>query len=315
MGGSRFMGVAVVAELLARGHEVLTFNRGTRTPEHPGDVRQITGDRNNPTALARLAALEVDGIVDLSAYTAEQTRMLLDVQGHVPRFVHISSGAVYAPQPSLPWREDTPFGPWELWGDYAAQKLACERLLRTRRPPDAATIVLRFPYVLGPRNYAPREEFVLNRLLDREELLLPGDGKAVQQFVSARQAGQAMAAALECFDGGGFRGFNVGMRELVSLEGFVHLCAQVSGAERRMRAVGGGANGNGRVVFDALDCVFPFPNENYVLDVEASRAAGIAPDDESVTGMIEAALEALLAEPERRRWERTLAENAVLGRA
>ena len=115
-----------------------------------------------------------------------------------------------------------PFSLMHYWGPFASPKagdwiaaasaevmakdeLACELLLRERRSSATATTALRFPYVLGPRNYADREEFLFNRLLDGEEILLPGDGKAVQQFLSATQAAEAMVTALECFEEGGFR--------------------------------------------------------------------------------------------------------------
>jgi nucleoside-diphosphate-sugar epimerase len=312
MGGSRFMGLAVVERLLQGGHEVATFNRGTRSVPWNGTVQEVIGDRDDPDAVAKLSALRLDGIIDLSAYTADQTRKLLMVQGDVGRHVHISSGAIYAPQPLLPWAEDTPQGPWPLWGTYAAEKLASEHVLAAHRPRDAATTVLRFPFVLGPRNYADREEFVLNRLLDRVPLLLPGDGKAVQQFLSVDQAAEAMVHCLETFDTGGTRAFNIASPALASLEGFVYACARVAGVEPLYRVLGSGPTGTTSTVFNPVDCVFPFPNENYILDLRASERAGVSPAPVRLDEMITRSLEALLDDPSRRAWRRTLAESAAL---
>ena len=135
MGGSRFMGLATVRELLAHGHSVTVLNRGTRAVEWPGPVTELRGDRNDPQALRQLNGLAFDGVIDLSAYTGEQTRLLLAAPGmkDVPRWVHCSSGAVYAPQPILPWKENGAMGPWSLWGQYAIDKLDGERSLQTRR--------------------------------------------------------------------------------------------------------------------------------------------------------------------------------------
>ena len=56
LGGTGFTGPFQVAYALARGHKVTLFNRGKRpSPEWPGAVEQLLGDRNND-----LKALEGD---------------------------------------------------------------------------------------------------------------------------------------------------------------------------------------------------------------------------------------------------------------
>lgn len=311
MGGTRLIGLQVVRHLLDDGHDVVLFNRGTRDVAFQRQVEHVLGDRDDRGALTQLASLDIDAAIDLSAYTAAQTSLLLDVVGEVGRFVHCSTGAVYRPQPVMPWDEGTPDGPWSLWGTYAAEKLGSELVLRQRRTSEVTTLVLRLPYVLAPGNYAPREEFVLNRLLDGEEVYVPGDGKAVQQFISSAQVGYAFAAALRHEAQPGTTPYNVAGHELVSLEGFVDLCASVAGVESRRRAVGGGPTGTGERVFAATHPVFPFPNENYVLDTTAGERAGIAPPHESVRDMVAAALEFLVDHPERRQWQRTRAEESA----
>jgi nucleoside-diphosphate-sugar epimerase len=306
MGGTRFMGLAVVGELLDRGYETIVFNRGTRTPPWGRDVEAIYGDRDRAEDLVALEGLALDAVIDLSAYRPEQTALLLEVVGDVPHFVHCSTGAVYAPQSALPWPETTPYGPWTVWGEYARAKLACEKLLVATRSSSDATTLLRPPFVLGPANYVPREEFVLNRLLDDAEILLPGDGKAVQHFVSTKQIAEMFVNALERRSAGGIEAYNVAPHgNLASLEGFVLLCAEVAEREPRVRRLGRAAEER---PFDPAECVFPFPNENYVLDGRAAEAAGIAPQDDSVRAMISRALESLVDAPDRRLWTRTAAE-------
>ncbi|MBC8170373.1 MAG: NAD-dependent epimerase/dehydratase family protein, partial [Anaerolineae bacterium] len=46
IGGTRFIGLATVRQLQARGHEVAVFNRGQTAPELPEGVQQITGNKN-----------------------------------------------------------------------------------------------------------------------------------------------------------------------------------------------------------------------------------------------------------------------------
>ena len=305
------MGPEVVRELLARGHAVTVFNRGSRHPVWDGPVEQIVGDRDEPIELARLSDLHLDAIVDLSAYLPTQTASLLEIVGDVPRFVHCSTGAVYAPQPTLPWNEATPYGPWAaVWGTYAEAKLECENILRGSRSPSDETIFLRLPIVLGPLNYVPREEFVFNRLLDGAEILLPGDGKAVHQFLSTRQVGEAFANALDRPAGVGVIAYNVApLDNLTSLEGFVSLCADTARVESRIRRLGGSSANQS---FDAIDCVFPFPNENYILDGRAAERDGVAPNADPLNDILSRAFEALTQNSERRLWSRTQAENQYL---
>jgi nucleoside-diphosphate-sugar epimerase len=312
VGGTRFIGIDTVECLLDRDHSVTIYNRGTRTGLWPGQVRELHGDRRDADALRQLEGERFDGVIDFCAYTAQDTRTLLDVVGTVQRFVHMSSGTVYQMQPHLPWDEDVPYGPAILWGAYAKGKIECEQVLRAQRSASTASTVIRAPWVLGPRSYADREKFVLNRLLDHAEILIPGDGKALQQFVSSRQLAWSIVAALEGFDDGGWRAFNIASPGYVSLEGFVQVCASVAGVEPRFRYVGRGATRTGSPVFDMTNPVFPFPNENYLLALSSSEATGIAPGPVPLESMVDAALTDLLKDSRQRNWQRTSSELSVL---
>jgi len=314
MGGTRFLGVQAVAALLEHGHEVTVFHRGSRRPRWRAPVGEVLGDRTVRDDLKPLAALDADAVLDLSAYTRAQTAALLDVLPAVPHVVHASTINVYRPSPLLPWPEDTPYGPHPLWGQYAVEKIGCEQELRSARPAPLRTVAVRMPLVLGPRNFIPREEFVLNRLLDGATVLLPGDGQAVHQYIHLTHAADALARAVTTTTPG-FTAYNVASPGCVtSLEGFVRICAEVAGVPASTRCVGGGPTGLDRPVFDQRDCVFPFTNENTVADLGAAREAGLLSPFFDLHDMVDDALRALRDEPERRRWERTAAERLAMGR-
>jgi nucleoside-diphosphate-sugar epimerase len=153
---------------------------------------------------------------------------------------------------------------------------------------------------------------VLNRLIDRKEVLLPGDGKALQQFVTSRQVAHSIVASLETFRNGGWRAFNIASPGYVSLEGFVRVCATIANVEPRVRCVGGGPTGTNSSVFDMSNPIFPFPNENYLLDLTASEKAGLAPPPVSLETMLEDTLVDLNMNREQRNWRRTSAEFSLI---
>ncbi|HEX4063307.1 MAG TPA: NAD-dependent epimerase/dehydratase family protein [Streptosporangiaceae bacterium] len=66
LGGTRFLGRAVVDAALGRGDEVTLFNRGQSNPElYPG-LKKIIGDRAGD--LTALSSRSWDAVVDVAAY-------------------------------------------------------------------------------------------------------------------------------------------------------------------------------------------------------------------------------------------------------
>jgi 2'-hydroxyisoflavone reductase len=69
LGGTWFLGRAMVEEALRRGHEISTFNRGISAPDVPG-ARAVHGDRASAADLARLTGEDGgwDAVIDTSGY-------------------------------------------------------------------------------------------------------------------------------------------------------------------------------------------------------------------------------------------------------
>jgi 2'-hydroxyisoflavone reductase len=99
LGGSAFVGRALVSEAVARDWEVTTFNRGTSSWTLPG-VEALHGDRLAPHGLAQLRGREWDLVVDTWSaaprVVRDSARALRD---HAGRYAYISSGSVYTPTP------------------------------------------------------------------------------------------------------------------------------------------------------------------------------------------------------------------------
>jgi 2'-hydroxyisoflavone reductase len=102
IGGSVFLGRAIVEEALRRGHEVTTFNRGRSGADLPG-VEAVRGDREVSADLARLVdGREWDAVIDVCGFVprvvGESVRAL---NGKAATYAFISSISACAGWPSL----------------------------------------------------------------------------------------------------------------------------------------------------------------------------------------------------------------------
>ncbi|EWM67982.1 MULTISPECIES: NAD-dependent epimerase/dehydratase family protein [unclassified Micromonospora] len=140
LGGTWFVGHAIVRAALDAGWEVTTFNRGTSSTPLEA-VRPIQGDRTRPRDIAALAAFgNWDAVVDTSGYVPRNTldvaRMLAPVVG---RYVFMSTLSVYQGWPVKPLSEQSEllYCPPDAGPDYgtdmedgptryAYQKAGCE---------------------------------------------------------------------------------------------------------------------------------------------------------------------------------------------
>lgn len=192
LGGSWFLGRAVVRAALDRGWEVTVFNRG-RSGAVPEGARTVRGDRTVAADLARLAGEGPwDAVVDTSASEMAPrdvlagARLLEPVAG---RYVYISTVNAYRGWPDEPLTEDSEVldGPpdadaeygrlpedWEGpdWY-YGRQKAGAERAVTAAFGEERA-VLLRPGVILGPGEYVGRLPWWLNRAARGGRMLAPG---------------------------------------------------------------------------------------------------------------------------------------------
>jgi len=176
IGGSRFLGPILIKKLLEKGHDVTVFNRG-RTKDSYENVNFIKGDRNNGFSISE----KFDVVIDMCAYFAEHTQRAID-DLNFDFFIHMSSAASYKKSQSFPLTEESPLGPWPLWGEYNEGKVECEKILADSGINYAS---IRPVYILGSGNTLDREHFIYSSIRQGIPLTLPGDGKASVHFVFA----------------------------------------------------------------------------------------------------------------------------------
>ncbi|ADG89018.1 reductase [Thermobispora bispora] len=191
IGGGIFLGRAIVAEALARGHRVTTFNRGRTGVDLPGTTI-IRGDREVPADLDRLAAAGPwDAVIDVCGYTPrivlESVRRLSGRAGH---YTFISSVSAYRDWPMTPGidesspRFDCPPDAGEEYGEYGVLKAGCERAVEEHFR--GATLVIRPGLIVGPNDNIGRLPWWLTRIARGGRVLAPGDPDRPLQLIDAR---------------------------------------------------------------------------------------------------------------------------------
>jgi nucleoside-diphosphate-sugar epimerase len=222
MGGTRFVGRPVVAQLLAAGHGVTLFTRG-RQPV-PAGVCHIRGDRTVEGDLAALAGEAFDVIIDSSGRSLEDTRRVV-VHTGAPRhrLVYVSSAGVYADSEFWPLDEEAPTDP----ASRHAGKAETEAWLLAEGIPFTS---FRPTYIIGPGNYNPIERWFFDRLVHDRPIPLPGDGRLITQLGDVRDLAVAMTRCLEV-DASCNRIYNCSGPQGVTLLGLVATAAVACGKD------------------------------------------------------------------------------------
>ncbi len=202
VGGTMFIGRALVSELLKLGHEVWILHR---KPEHDLGKRvgSIQADRNDPEAVRRVLAgirfqVVFDNVYDwergTTARHVEATARACD--SHLERYVFMSSVAAYGD--GLNHHEGDALAPDDHHDPYVRNKAMSERaLFRLHQRSGLPVVTIRPPFIYGPGNPYYREAFFWDRLRDNRPLILPGDGRRLMQFVYVKDLVGACLKAVE----------------------------------------------------------------------------------------------------------------------
>src|SRR5690242_12734562 len=78
IGGTGLISTAIVDQLIARGDEVVIYNRGQTPRRIPASVPVIVGDRSNHAAFeAEMQKHQFDAVIDMVAYSPDDPPSLL----------------------------------------------------------------------------------------------------------------------------------------------------------------------------------------------------------------------------------------------
>lgn len=199
LGGTQFVGHAVVSAATGLGWEVTTFNRGLSGADVAG-ARVLRGDRALAADLAGLSAAGPwDAVIDTSGYVPREVLASSErLEPVAARYVFMSTVSVYRVWPVEPlseasevlycppdagpdFGEDVEDGPTR----YGYQKSGCELAVASTFGTERS-ILLRPGVVLGPREYVGRLPWWLNRVAAGGRVLAPGSPDRSIQPVDVR---------------------------------------------------------------------------------------------------------------------------------
>jgi len=203
IGGTRFIGRMLVAELLKTGHSVSVLHR---RPKHDlgRRVKNIVADRNDFASMkSALAGKNFDIIFD-NVYDWERGTTASHVEStvraaagdHLHRYIFMSSVAAYGD--GLNHHEGDALAPDDAPELYTRNKAMSERaLFRLHQRIGLPAVTMRPPYIYGPGNPFYREAYFWDRLRGGRPIILPGDGRRLMQFVYVKDLVKACLKAVD----------------------------------------------------------------------------------------------------------------------
>lgn len=230
LGGSYFLGVSIIQNLLDKDFDVTVLNRGTRQSKFEKIVGQIICDRSDLKAMtAVLSDKNFEYIIDISGMNLKDVEISYETTKHMKsKYIFISSSAVYTPPCSLPIKEtdETGFNPF--WKNYGTDKIDAENFLLNKSEKNGfELIILRPPYIYGENNYVYRESYVFERLLANKPIIYPKSDCLIQ-FLYVDDLADAIFT-LMTHGNLNDKIFNIGNEEGVSFKEWIHTCASAAG--------------------------------------------------------------------------------------
>lgn len=284
IGGTLFIGRAIVQRLAGRGDDVTVLHRRDHHDLGP-QIQNVQADRSDlPTVSRVLQEGRFDAVFDVAydwekGTTPDQVEAAARSCGHgLHRYVFVSSVSAYPP--GVDHSESAPLVADDYPNPYSRHKATSERaLFHLHADSGFPVTTFRPPFVHGPRQPFYREQFFWDRLRDGRPIVLPDGGDAPMQWVFVSDLAAACVRAIEVPTAAG-EAFNIAHVEPLTQRGFVEALARVAGVAptfapiSRTTIQGAGGNAFGRNLYfgEFLD----LPPHTSVIE-KAPRLLGVTP--------------------------------------
>jgi nucleoside-diphosphate-sugar epimerase len=161
LGGTGWLGSAIVTTALAGGHEVTCLTRGSGIPD---GATHVTADRDELDALTAVTGARWDAVIDVARQPGHVRRAARALEPVAERYLFVSSCSVYASQALVGGDETVPtLEPLEAdtmatGADYGAAKVACERAVLEAFGDDRS-LIARAGLIGGPGDPTGRSTY------------------------------------------------------------------------------------------------------------------------------------------------------------
>ncbi|MCL2204815.1 MAG: NAD-dependent epimerase/dehydratase family protein [Defluviitaleaceae bacterium] len=262
IGGTQYVGVHLVRQLLADGHEVTIATRGKTKDNFTDTVSRIIIERTDATSINRaLTQKHYDVVYDSQAYSSNEIKYLMDAVS-CGRYIETSTASIYSPnfrieQPEsdfdpvnyrLKWCSRDDFG-----YDEVKRQAECAMFQIYSHIPSVA---VRFPLIIGEDDYTNRLFFYIDHIVNAKPMHI--DNLPIQMgFIMSHEAGKFLAWLADKNFCGSINAANSGS---VKLGDIIKYVEAKTGIEAIILADGEVASFNG------------FPD--YSLDLSKARSIG-----------------------------------------
>ncbi|EJV76047.1 MULTISPECIES: NAD-dependent epimerase/dehydratase family protein [Bacillus cereus group] len=228
IGGGGFIGKHVTKELIARGYEVIIFDKFKPSIDVPFEEIDILD-----IATLREKLINVDGVIHLAALVGvdncrsneedvvrvnfEGTKNIVEVciENGIGKLLFSSSSEVYGDGVSVPFKENDVKIPKSAYGK---AKLMSEDFLKEYANNSFKVRVVRYFNVYGSQQ---NENFVISKFLKQahngENMTIYGDGQQIRCFSYISDIVNGTILAFE-YERENFADFNIGNNKPISME-------------------------------------------------------------------------------------------------
>lgn len=245
IGGTRFFGIHMVNELLAKGHNVTIATRGNRSDVFGNRVNRIIIERTNEQSMKTLSSSHYDVVIDKIAYCSNDIKYEMETV-NCDKYIHMSSTAVYEPKhmntvesdfdgvsKELVWCDRTDFSYGEI-----KRQAECALWQKYR---DRNWIAVRYPFVVGKDDYTKRLAFYVEHTM--KSIPMDIDNLNSQMgFIRSDEAGKFMAFLVEQDIRGAINGSSEGT---ISIREIIEYVEQKTGTKAVVDKTGAKAPYNG----------------------------------------------------------------------
>jgi 2'-hydroxyisoflavone reductase len=250
VGGTIFLGRALVDAALARDHDVTIFNRGRHNPDVRLPIAKLSGDRNSD--VSALERRHWDAVIDTCGYLPSGIERVMNAldRERVAHYTFVSTISVYAHCPLGGFDEAEPVAtitPDQLndaeriatgqratartYGEmYGALKVLCEQAAEQAMP--GRVLSVRPGLIVGEHDYTDRFTYWVRRVANGGDVLAPGQPERRVRIIDVRDLAEWIVKMAESRQTGVLNAS--GAEDGLTMGEMLTTCKQVSNPDTRL---------------------------------------------------------------------------------